>query len=72
MTEKARKQKFRAVMSHCINGEQVNKTAIFQRASQKVAEKYFHRLRKADETIQEAGLWRVRDNQLIAEYVGYV
>lgn len=64
--------KYRAEMSHCIDHEQVNKVVTFWAQSGKFAKEKFRNLRRADQTIHEAGLFRMRDNQLIEEYIGYV
>ena len=65
-------EKYRAETSHLIDGKQVNKTTTFWSASKKAAQDKFRGLRKTDPTIQEAGLFRARDNELVAEYIGYV
>ena len=65
-------EKFRAENSHLTNGKQVNKTVTFWAGSKERAQKKFKSMRTSDTTIQEAGLFRNKDNSLVAEYVGYV
>ena len=65
-------EKYRAEMSHSINHEQVNVNRTFWAQSKKVAREKFRNLLKADSSIQEAGLFRERDNKLTDEYNGYV
>mgnify|MGYP001559963595 CR=1 FL=1 len=65
-------EKYRAEMSHLIEGKQVNKPRIFWAATREEAKEKFQDLRKADKTIQEAGLFCVKDNSLVDEYIGYI
>jgi hypothetical protein len=62
---------YRAENSHLIDGKQVNRVRRFRASSDMVAKMRFHLMRKIDPTIQEAGLFRVRGNRLVAEYIGY-
>ena len=64
-------EKYRAEMSHLIGGRQVNKPRTFWASSREKAKKKFQDLRRADESIQEARLSRVRDNSFVDDYVGY-
>jgi DNA polymerase/3'-5' exonuclease PolX len=65
-------EKFRAENSHWINNQQENKTVIFWAGSREKAREKFVSMRKKDTTIQEAGLFRVKDNSLVDEYIGYI
>ena len=64
-------EKYRAETSHSIGHKQVNKTKIFWAQSGKAAAEKFRVLREADPTIQEGALFRMRDNKIVAEYIGY-
>lgn len=63
---------YRAEFSHRIGGQQVNRVKTFWMSSKKKAIGKFRSLRKADSTIQEARLFRQRDESLVDEYVGYI
>lgn len=65
-------EKFRAENSHSIGERQVNRTVIFWAGSRRIAKEKFKSMRKKDETIQEAGLFREKDNSLVDEYIGYI
>ena len=65
-------EKFRAENSHLIEHKQVNKKVVFWAGSREKAKKRFKSMREKDPTIQEAGLFRVKDDSVVAEYIGYI
>ncbi|MGD0977399.1 MAG: hypothetical protein ABR875_03870 [Minisyncoccia bacterium] len=69
--KKEKIEKFRAENFHLINHEQVKKIVRFW-SSNKYAKDKFRQMRKDDPTIQEAALYREKNNELVDEYIGYV
>jgi hypothetical protein len=63
---------YRAENSHLINRKQVNNVVNFRAPSDVVAKQRFVEMRTRDKTIQEAGLFRVKDEILVDEYIGYI
>jgi hypothetical protein len=63
--------KYRAENSHLIEGAQVKKEVKFLAESDDEAKEIFAFMLK-DKTIQESGLFQVKGNRLVTEYVGYV
>ncbi len=64
--------RYRAQNSHLIEKKQVNKVIIFLAPSDDVAKRRFEDMRKSDPTIQEAGLFQVKGDRLVDEYIGYI
>ena len=65
-------ERWRAENSHSISGKQENRVRIFWAASREAAIERFRSMQEADQSIHESGLFRVKDNSLVDEYIGYI